>query len=114
MVALENLNSDKRWDISMDVSDTMVFRGGSERPNGNLKVIVDFSKEDIKNIGKDCRIRKNSRNNALVKDCIIDWSARAAGALNEAEFYCSGINVDVDEKGDILRGETIFCRRYML
>jgi hypothetical protein len=92
----------------------MVFRSGNEEPNGNLKVIVDFSKEDIKNIGRDCRFRKNSRNIVSIKESIIDWSARAAGALNDAEFYCTGINVDVDEKGEILRGETIFCRRYML
>jgi hypothetical protein len=108
------INAVLQEDISIDVADARLFRAGDEPLPDNPMVTVGFYRHDIDGIKYDCGIRKLTKYNSNLKDKIIDWSARAAGGLDEAEFYCMGIKIELNDKGDILKGETTFRRRYGL
>ncbi|KPU45307.1 hypothetical protein OXPF_12000 [Oxobacter pfennigii] len=109
-----NIDINGRWSINIDVSDAGIFREGEKPLDCTPEVIVRFFKDDIENIEEENGIEGSVESIKFIKDKIIDWSARAAGGLDISEFYCTGINIEIGQKGEFLGGETTFKRRYVL
>lgn len=111
---LGNIDVEGCWNISVDVRDAELFRQGEEPLPHTPLVKVEFNKYDIEDLEDEEGLMNTPENISLIKDKIIDWSARAAGGLDESEFFCTGINILTDNKGEIIGGETLFQRRYVL
>jgi hypothetical protein len=110
-VNTENIKADEHLNINISIDDTLIFKKGDCAQPNTPQVVVRFSKEDIEDIETDSSISNDIYN---IKNEIIDWTSRVAGGLDEAEFYCTALNIVVDNKGEMVSGETEFTRRYML
>lgn len=112
VMVTENTNAEKRRTVKISLGKTALFREGEE-PDGDMPTVaVSFAKDDIEQLKRGIKFRSRSRLLNPIKSSIIRWCARAAGGLSEAEFYCTGMELELDEEGTIKRGRTFFRRRY--
>lgn len=108
---MENIKIEDHWNIDIGTDDALIFKKGECTQQNTPQVVVRFSKEDIEDIETDASIPDGIHS---IKNEIIDWASRVAGGLDEAEFYCTAINIVVDNNGEMVSGETEFTRRYSL
>lgn len=108
----EDTNVEKHRTVKINLGKVALFREGEEPARNMPTVAVSFTKDDIEQLEKGVMFKSKSRLLNSIKNSIIKWCARAAGGLSEAEFYCTGMDLELNEDGEIEKGKTFFKRRY--